>query len=74
MAIEYEWKFQATPHTLEAIQGAFDGNAVTISMETTYYDTPSGALSARHYTLRKRLENGLCVCTLKTPAGNARAE
>lgn len=43
-------------------------------METTYYDTPAGALSARHYTLRRRLENGESVCTLKTPAGNARSE
>ena len=74
MATEYEWKFQATFDQLESIHRAFDGNAVTISMETTYYDTPAGALSARHYTLRKRLENGKSVCTLKTPAGNARAE
>ena len=43
-------------------------------METTYFDTPSGGLSARRFTLRTRLENGVSVCTLKTPAGNARNE
>ena len=44
-------------------------------MHTTYYDTPSGALSARFYTLRRRLENGISVCTLKAPAqGGGRGE
>ena len=43
-------------------------------METTYYDTPGLALSGRRYTLRRRLENGRSVCTLKTPAGEARNE
>jgi inorganic triphosphatase YgiF len=36
-------------------------------METTYYDTPDGALSARNYTLRRRMENDQSVCTLKCP-------
>ena len=71
MAIEYELKFQATPQQLAQIDRAFQEEGQTLSMETTYYDTPSGALSARHYTLRTRLENGVSVCTLKTPAGNA---
>ena len=35
-------------------------------METTYYDTPNGSLSARNITLRRRLENGNAVCTVKT--------
>ena len=74
MATEYEWKFRATPEILSVIDGAFSEPAVEFSMETTYFDTPAGALSARHYTLRKRLENGESVCTLKTPAGNARSE
>lgn len=74
MATEYEWKFQATPQVLAAIDSAFDGPGVRLDMETTYYDTPTGALSARHYTLRKRLENGVAVCALKVPAGNARGE
>ena len=52
MAIEYELKFQATPQQLAQIDRAFQEEGQTLSMETTYYDTPSGALSARHYTLR----------------------
>lgn len=74
MAVEYEWKFQATPDQLSLIDQSFPGVGETLSMETTYYDTPSGAMSSRHYTLRRRLENGISVCTLKTPAGSARAE
>ena len=74
MATEYEWKFQATPETLDGIDRAFPEPGNTIAMETTYFDTPTGALSARHYTLRRRLENGQSVCTLKTPAGAARNE
>ena len=74
MGVEYEWKFSAEPETLSAIAEAYPGKQAVFQMETTYYDTPTGALSARHYTLRRRLENGISVCTLKTPAGAARAE
>ena len=74
MATEYEWKFRATGEQLAAIAGVFPETGLKISMETTYFDTPTGQLSARHYTLRRRLENGESVCTLKTPAGNARSE
>lgn len=74
MATEYEWKFKATPAVLSAISGAFSGNWKRISMETTYFDTPSGTLSAKRYTLRRRLENGVSVCTLKAPAENSRGE
>lgn len=74
MGVEYEWKFAAKPEQFSAIENAFDGAPVTFQMETTYYDTSTGALSARHYTLRRRLENGVSVCTLKTPKGAARAE
>lgn len=73
MATEYELKFKATEEVLAAIDAAFPGAAV-MEMETAYYDTPSGAMSARRYTLRRRLENGISVCTLKTPAGDARGE
>ena len=38
-----------------------------IQMETTYYDTEDGALSARKCTYRLRKENGVSVITLKTP-------
>ena len=70
MGIEYELKFRATKQQQAAIRQAFPGETQTISMETTYYDTPTGQLSARWYTLRRRLENGVSVCTLKAPAGD----
>jgi len=73
MATEYELKFKATEDILAAIDVAFPGSTV-MEMETASYDTPTGAMSARRYTLRRRLENGVCVCTLKTPAGDARGE
>lgn len=66
MGYEFELKFRATEQAQAAI-GA-EGAWRSIAMETTYYDTPSGDLSQRHYTLRRRLENGVSVCTLKTPA------
>lgn len=68
MGMEYELKFRATAQVQEKIQLDHPGPWQTLAMQTTYYDTPTGALSARRYTLRKRLENGKSVCTLKTPA------
>lgn len=67
MGYEFELKFRATEAAQAAI--AAQGQWHTITMATTYYDTPSGALSGLRYTLRRRLENGTSVCTLKTPAG-----
>ena len=69
MGIEFELKFRATPEQLEAIGLAVEGQREAFSMHTTYYDTPTGALSERHYTLRRRMENETSVCTLKFPAG-----
>ncbi len=74
MATEYELKFKATEAVLAAIDSAFPCPTETLSMESTYYDTPSGSLSQRRYTLRRRIENGVAVCTLKTPMGCARGE
>lgn len=74
MAIEYELKFRATPQILKAVEGDYPCYWETIEMETAYYDTPSASLSARRYTLRQRLENGIPVCTLKVPMGDARGE
>lgn len=69
MGIEYELKFRANADALAAIKQDFSlCPQQELQMQTTYYDTPSCALSARHYTLRQRLENGKLVCTLKTPA------
>ncbi len=66
MGQERELKFRADPENLAALAADF-GKFTEISMETTYYDTPDGALSKAHITLRKRLENGVSVCTVKTP-------
>ena len=66
MGREFELKYRTDSDTLDQISsrsGPFD----TISMETDYYDTPEGALHERHWMLRRRLENGAAVCTLKTP-------
>ena len=66
MGRELEWKFAAKEQDLARIREAFPGG-VPIAMETTYYDTPTGALAARRMTLRRRYENGKSICTLKTP-------
>lgn len=67
MSIEFEIKFRATAQQQLALRAAYPGDEKIIAMETTYYDAPSGALAARWYTLRQRMENGCSVCTLKTP-------
>jgi len=69
MGVEYELKFQADQQSREAIFRSYAGQWHTITMETTYYDTKDGAFSAKRCTLRRRLENGKSICTLKTPAG-----
>lgn len=74
MAIEYERKFSATPAQLEKAHAYLQAAWHTVTMETTYFDTADGSLSARKWMLRRRLENGQPVCTLKTPAGDARNE
>lgn len=75
MSIEFELKYAATPEILAQLRRDFGQPETTLSMQTTYFDTPSGALSALHYTLRQRMENGICVSTVKVPlAGSARGE
>ena len=66
MGREFELKYAATAAQQQAIREAFGGFR-TIRMETTYFDTPEGALAAQHVTLRLRRENDTCVCTMKTP-------
>lgn len=74
MGKEFELKFRADEEKIAAIAAKY-GDFTSISMETTYYDTPAKDLSALHWTLRRRYENGTSVCTLKTPApGGARGE
>lgn len=69
MGQEFELKYRATPGQIAAIRDAF-GPFREISMETTYYDALDHSLSARRWTLRRRFENGISVCTLKTPGEN----
>ena len=71
MGIEFELKYRANPGQQKLLLESFGAEAQTIAMETTYYDTPDRLLSARHITLRRRMENGTAVCTVKTPAGSA---
>lgn len=74
MGREFELKYAATPEKLAAICQMWEAWQ-TISMETTYFDTADGTLSAQHCTLRCRMENGTSVCTMKTPiAGLGRGE
>lgn len=71
---EFELKFSATPQQQAALASRF-GDFSVITMETTYYDTPDRTLSDRRITLRRRLENGHSICTLKTPTqGYGRGE
>jgi len=69
MGVEFELKFRSTEAQQQAIRMAFPGEETVFHMQTTYYDTPDGALSEKRYTLRRRMENQQAVCTLKTPAG-----
>ena len=74
MGREFELKYRADAGVLAAIQKKF-GEFTAITMETAYYDTTDGILSRLHWTLRRRYENGISVCTLKTPAaGGGRGE
>lgn len=66
MGQEFELKFTAGDAQQEAIFAAF-GPWQKYEMETTYYDTPDRSLSARHVTLRRRMENENSICTVKTP-------
>lgn len=69
MGVEFEMKFRASREQQEGIRQAYSAEEQIFQMQTTYYDTPTGQFSARKCTLRRRLENGLSICTLKTPAG-----
>ena len=75
MGVEFELKFRASRESLAAMEEKAIGEKMVYAMETTYYDTPTGALSERYFTLRRRLENRRSVCTLKFPvSGDARGE
>lgn len=69
MGVELEFKFAADEKILADIAKEYPGGEC-LQMTTSYYDTPDGALSKKRYTLRRRLENGTDVCTVKTPMPN----
>ena len=74
MGREFELKYKATREVLAELRALWQGWE-EISMETTYFDTPDSQLSAKKCTLRRRMENGISVCTMKTPiAGFGRGE
>ena len=66
MGRELELKYRATAGQIAEIQALY-GDFTPISMETTYFDNPSKTFSGLRWTLRRRMENGRSVCTLKTP-------
>lgn len=66
MGREFERKYRADSGTIAAIRASF-GDFSEIRMETVYYDTSDAALSRRRWMLRRRYENGISVCALKTP-------
>ena len=67
MGRELEWKYKADPAQFASLLADFSGLTET-AMETTYYDSPFRRLGILRWTLRRRMENGVSVCTLKTPA------
>ena len=66
MVREFELKFRTDADVLEKIREKYQ-DFTTISMETTYYDTFDLKLSMHRWTLRRRMENGVSVCTFKRP-------
>ena len=69
MGREFELKFRADAEKIAAIREKY-GDFTSISMETSYYDTPDLKLAVHHWTLRRRMENGESVCTFKRPCDN----
>ena len=74
MGREFELKFRADAAVIEKIREKY-GCFTPIPMETTYYDTFDLKLAFHHWTLRRRMENGVSVCTFKCPrADGSRGE
>lgn len=69
MGREFELKFRATQTQFDMLKAAYP-QLQPIEMETTYFDTPYRKLAPLRWTLRRRMENGKSVCTLKTPGEN----
>ena len=74
MGREFELKFRADREKIAAIREKYR-DFTPISMETSYYDTTDLKLVMHHWTLRRRMENGVSVCTFKRPlADGSRGE
>ena len=73
MGREFELKFRADAAVIEKIREKY-GCFIPISMETTYYDTFDLKLAFHHWTLRRRMENGVSVCTFKCPRADGSRE
>ena len=69
MGTEFELKYIAEESAFTGLKLESD-HWKTYQMATTYYDTPDAVLGKLRWTLRRRFENGISVCTLKTPAGD----
>ena len=67
MGVEYERKMKASAEALAQLKKVFRDHQAHFDMETTYYDTPNFDFSARHWTVRRRMENEKSVCTFKFP-------
>jgi len=66
MGREFELKFRTDAEVFDKIQMKYQ-DFTKISMETTYYDTSDLKLAFHHWTLRRRMENEVSVCTFKRP-------
>ena len=66
MSREFELKFATTPEGFAAVKAMYT-DYQDILMESTYYDTVDRKILKMGAMLRKRIENGLAFCTLKTP-------
>ena len=66
MGREFELKYRANSEKIQKIRQTY-GDFTDISMETTYYDTFDMKLMMHRWTLRRRMENGVSVCTFKKP-------
>lgn len=66
MGREFELKFTCSREAFAKLREDYR-DFHTIQMETTYYDTFDGRLGNYRWTLRRRMENGTSVCTLKIP-------
>lgn len=66
MSREFGLKFAATPDGFAAVKAMYT-DYQDIAMESTYYDTVDRKILNMGAMLRKRIEDGLAFCTLKTP-------